>query len=614
MPLRAAEQVRELPHWLQVGCHCLFVVQFAVLDLAIRGLTFYWSRPSISGYLLASIGLMTLFLHPRLVRHGWFRAFLAVCVGGALAVNLVYFRYYHGPFDAQAALATRYAWTDVAPVLKRGAIPLSVWSIALVALEYSVIRGAMATRSGRRTLTALVTLTIGLAVSRDLHHATGEFRAAQTILKLLSTRDQKLVHGRLPLSELESTKAELPNVLFIVTESVRASDACHKSPCATSPEFDRLLPNRVTFEQARSLSSYTAVALSALATGLLQLGPRQKLSIAPDFFDLARAVRASSSHYTLAYWSSQLAGVFERGPIEQVADRVITAETLLHGPASDIEDSVAAVLDRKVADHCEQQLARLRAPRFVVLHLSGTHAPYAFDDALAPLKPWQRQVTWSGLAALHTAYLNSIIEQDHSIARCLRVFLESAQNQPWVVLYTSDHGEAFGEHSAIHHGQNLYDEQVRVPLIIAHGNGAVKELEVERLRENRQQPVTHLDLLPTLLNIMGLGNHVALQHWVTQLPGRNLLAALRPPTPMPISNCTELFPCPINTWGMLGAERKLTAQSWDGQWRCLLLEGSEREVDLAQCADLRHSACQYFPTMPNSVPDPVCARAKRSIN
>jgi hypothetical protein len=520
---------------------------------------------------------------------------------------LAYFRYYHGPFDAQAAIAARHAWGDVVPVLKRAALQLSLWGAAIVAIEYALLHAVKAEASWQRQAAAVTALILGLAVARNLRHATSEFRAVQAAFRLCSTPDRKSTDSRLPLPELESTKVELPNVLFVVTESVRASDACQNGPCTNAPEFERLLPNRTAFEQARSLASYTAVALSALATGQLQLGARQNLSNAPDFFDVAHAVRAGGARYTLVYWSSQLAGVFERGPIEQIADRVVTAETLLRGPAADIEDSVAALLDRKVADQCEQAMAQLPAPRFIVLHLSGTHAPYAFDDAHAPLHPWQRQVTWAGLPALHTAYLNSIIEQDHSIARCLRVFLDLTRKQPWIVVYTSDHGEAFGEHSAIHHGQNLYDEQVRVPLIISQGNGALEEPELKQLNDNRHRPVTHLDVLPTLLDALGLRYHVALQNWVRQLPGRSLLGALQPLAPIPISNCTELFPCPINTWGMLGSEKKLTAQSWDGQWRCLSLRGGEREVDLTWCAELRQSACKYYRTMPNFARDPACA-------
>jgi phosphoglycerol transferase MdoB-like AlkP superfamily enzyme len=36
-----------------------------------------------------------------------------------------------------------------------------------------------------------------------------------------------------------------------------------------------------------------------------------------------------------------------------------------------------------------------------------------------------------------------------------------------IVIVTADHGEAFGEHNSQYHGTTLYEEQVRVPMIIS---------------------------------------------------------------------------------------------------------------------------------------------------
>jgi hypothetical protein len=55
---------------------------------------------------------------------------------------------------------------------------------------------------------------------------------------------------------------------------------------------------------------------------------------------------------------------------------------------------------------------------------------------------------------------------------------------------TADHGEEFGEHGGRFHGTTVYEEQVRVPLIIA-----VPGMAPRRVRG----PASHIDLLPTLL-------------------------------------------------------------------------------------------------------------------
>jgi len=94
---------------------------------------------------------------------------------------------------------------------------------------------------------------------------------------------------------------------------------------------------------------------------------------------------------------------------------------------------------------------------------------------------------------------------------------------------------------------------------------------------------------------------------VGKLPGRSLLTSLGPLGLLPITNCTELFPCPINTWGLLTDGRKLAAQSWDGNWRCLSLLAEERERGLAECSDLVKAACGIFPRLPNGNVSGNCA-------
>jgi arylsulfatase A-like enzyme len=65
-----------------------------------------------------------------------------------------------------------------------------------------------------------------------------------------------------------------------------------------------------------------------------------------------------------------------------------------------------------------------------------------------------------------------------------------------VVVVTADHGEEFKEHGRYSHGYALFEESVRVPLILI-GPGIEKGRVVER-------NVSLLDLAPTLLELAGL--------------------------------------------------------------------------------------------------------------
>jgi hypothetical protein len=74
--------------------------------------------------------------------------------------------------------------------------------------------------------------------------------------------------------------------------------------------------------------------------------------------------------------------------------------------------------------------------------------------------------------------------------------------------------------------------------------------------------------------------------------------------PVPITNCTAMFPCPLSTWGLLFEDRALEAQRWDGDWKCVDL-ARDAEVDLRDpsCRLLRESSKARFPELPNRRPN-----------
>jgi arylsulfatase A-like enzyme len=76
--------------------------------------------------------------------------------------------------------------------------------------------------------------------------------------------------------------------------------------------------------------------------------------------------------------------------------------------------------------------------------------------------------------------------------------LDWAKTQSWwkdtALIITGDHGEAFGEHDHYKHAFELWEETVRVPLVVS-----IPGVEAKRIPAKR----THLDLAPTILELMG---------------------------------------------------------------------------------------------------------------
>lgn len=68
-----------------------------------------------------------------------------------------------------------------------------------------------------------------------------------------------------------------------------------------------------------------------------------------------------------------------------------------------------------------------------------------------------------------------------------------------VVIVTSDHGEEFQEHGSVHHIRTLYEEVLRVPLIVKPVAGAVAST-----RRQVSETVRTIDVAPTALELAGL--------------------------------------------------------------------------------------------------------------
>jgi hypothetical protein len=568
----------------------VFAAQIALLDLCFRG-------PRHVLALVASTALLWLALSVAKAR--WARALLATMLGAFVVVECFYFRYYHDALDAQALASAAHAWVDVRRVVAE-MLPRIVPLVLLAgALEWALLAaGSRAPAPRRAKVAALGVLAASLVLGPPLADATPELRLAHAATLLFVPKDARAHRATVDVPTFLSTREELPSVVLVLTESVRASSYSGD----VAPEVDALFPDRVPLRQMRAVASYTAVSFSAILTGRSQEGARDAIANAPTVFDLVRAIRTKDARVTTAYWSAQSESVFERDDVRAAIDRFATVETLVGHAVADEDEVVDRGVDRLLAEYVERELPNLPRPFFLLLHFAGTHAPYFVDDARAPFTPYRREVTWSGLPELYNAYKDAIYEQDRSIARAMRAFLERAKVGPWAVVFTSDHGEAFGEHGAIHHGQNLYDEQIHVPAFVA---GALANEERARLRAHGDAWLTHLDLLPTVLDLYGALGGYALAPYERALAGRSLLA---PPAPMrapvPITNCTAMFPCPVSTWGLLFEDRALEAQRWDGDWRCLdLTREAELDARDPSCRILRDSSKSRFPELPNRKPN-----------
>ena len=134
---------------------------------------------------------------------------------------------------------------------------------------------------------------------------------------------------------------------------------------------------------------------------------------------------------------------------------------------------------------------------FLYLHFMDQHEPYHDHEGgmppmapIVPLASRAREASPEETRQRLDAYAATVRYLD----RQLGPFLAELPPQA-VVAFTSDHGEAFGEHGGCWgHGMNLYREALHVPLLL-RGPGVPAKVE--------RRPVQLLDLVPTLLGLAG---------------------------------------------------------------------------------------------------------------
>jgi arylsulfatase A-like enzyme len=100
---------------------------------------------------------------------------------------------------------------------------------------------------------------------------------------------------------------------------------------------------------------------------------------------------------------------------------------------------------------------------------------------------------------------------DQALAKVLWSLDASGQAGNTIVVYTSDHGDMMSSHSLIAK-QVMYEEAIRVPFLLRVPFRQQRPLRVA-------QPVSHIDLVPTLLDLLGKKN-------APPLPGRSLVPIL----------------------------------------------------------------------------------------
>jgi arylsulfatase A-like enzyme len=201
-------------------------------------------------------------------------------------------------------------------------------------------------------------------------------------------------------------------------------------------------------------------------------------------------------------------------------DLFFHAETF-HSTVIDPEDTVFSkwakdyghsgkVDDRNTIDEAIRFIGQSEKPFFMYLNLQNSHFPYRTpDDFPKRFSPHVIDFPYTfgkfpieKLEVVKNRYRNSLSYMDAQIGRLIEFLRKTRRLDRTVLVVTGDNGEAFYEHGGAAHAGPLFEEAVRVPLIV-HAPG-VSPGDDSRLAQ-------HIDIPPTVLGLLGIPQHPSFQ-------------------------------------------------------------------------------------------------------
>ncbi|MCK4825928.1 sulfatase, partial [bacterium] len=387
-----------------------------------------------------------------------------------------------------------------------------------------------------------------------------------------------------------------PNIVLIVVDALRPDHlGCYGYSRDTSPKIDRVAREAMVFKKGYAQGNWTLVSISTLFSSLYPTSHNVlsgEKSLPKECNTLAEDLKAAG--YRTAGFSTNphIGGCWGGFGLDRGFDYFYNGEP--YDFISRLTSTVLGEILDRFSMHTEegltaQTLSWIKLHRtqkfFVYLHYMAVHAPYPIPKAYEDIytkEPIPNRIGdqfdfgHGGVKIeISSAQKKNLIDRYDSAVRFiddqigkLSAAIESlGLKEDTLLIITADHGEAFGEHGDWGHGNNLYEETIRVPLIIRYPKICNNQLVSNEL-------AGLIDIKPTILHIAGVPQSELFQ-------GENLISLVRKETDNPHQEVTreELF-----SEGKEGVKCIITSDNWKliskevaGELELYNLEGDPQE-------------------------------------
>ena len=306
-------------------------------------------------------------------------------------------------------------------------------------------------------------------------------------------------------------EARKPHVILITSDTLRADHlGCYGYARNTSPRIDALARTSTLFLDCTSAANSTNPSFSSMHSG--------------TFVKTHGVVALSTFGYRLADSLETLAELLaDEGYVTVAAVSAHHLAGELSGLGQgfhhyfDVEDPAinkqpAPVTNGKVLPLLRTLYSgkdRTDRPLFLWMHYFDPHSPYdppqeGLDQVLEG-----EETPRGDLEELIARYDGEIAFMDRAIGELIDALDEAGIYDQALVMFTADHGENLGEHGEVATHAHLYEQVVRVPLLI--------RLPGQKEGRTVSAPVQTVDLHPTVAAFLGRAEEIR-----DQVEGRDI--------------------------------------------------------------------------------------------
>ena len=316
-----------------------------------------------------------------------------------------------------------------------------------------------------------------------------------------------------------SRKAPKPkhNVIIIIIDTLRQDAlSCHNSERPT-PNIDAFAAKSAQFMEAYCTIPLTLPSHLSLFTGLYPQRTgiyRNARSINDNVNTLAEILKERG------YYTSAIVSSFT----------VAASWGLAQGFRTYHESDEAFISPAETTKTVLAELESIASPFFLWIHYHDPHNPYTPDDRvyaqgtidstndvlmniLAQMQGIDEEITYTDedVRLLRDLYDDEVRLMDKEIGFLLSVLEEKGFFDDSIIVLTSDHGEAFGEHGTMSHQWGLWPENILVPLLYYYPGVSPNRI---------YYPVSLVDVMPTILESLGIT--------IRNIDGQNLFDTSKP--------------------------------------------------------------------------------------